>query len=87
LKHVERVYKLYKKILLPWLCIGGCVCENFFCLLGLAPRDEVDDVDDVGRVEHGRVVRDLLQHLGRGVAVDDDAVQNGSKSGSPVADV
>ncbi len=41
--------------------------------VGVGAGDVVDDVDDVSRVEHVAVVGDLLQHLRRRVAVDDDA--------------
>ena len=41
--------------------------------VGVRLGDEVDDVDDVSRGQHAGVVGDLLQHLRRRVAVDDDA--------------
>ena len=48
--------------------------ENLHVRVGAG--DVVDDVDDVSRVEHVAVVGDLLQHLRRRVAVDDDASIN-----------
>lgn len=41
--------------------------------VGVRVEHEVDDVDDVSRVEHARVVGNLLQDLRGGIAVNDDA--------------
>ena len=57
-----------------FLCVDGLQWHKVEDLcVGVRLGDEVDDVDDVSRGQHAGVVGDLLQHLRRRVAVDDDA--------------